>query len=74
MLNKATRVYHNPKTAATSPYLKLEAFQKALANYQVKDVSSYTHDLRWIKSPSEIRLMRESASIACQVSLHLKIC
>ncbi|KAJ3687446.1 hypothetical protein LUZ61_016610 [Rhynchospora tenuis] len=66
MLKGATGVFHNPKTAATSPYFKLEAFQKALANYQVKDISTYTHKLRWIKSPSEIRLMRESASIACQ--------
>ncbi|KAJ4772296.1 Metallopeptidase M24 family protein [Rhynchospora pubera] len=66
MLKGATRVFHNPNTAPTSPYFKLDAFQKALANYQVKDISNYTHKLRWIKSPSEITLMRESASIACQ--------
>ncbi|KAJ1696011.1 hypothetical protein LUZ63_012709 [Rhynchospora breviuscula] len=66
ILKGATTVFHNPNTAASSPYFKLDAFQKALANYQVKDISTYTHKLRWIKSPSEITLMRESASIACQ--------
>lgn len=68
MLRQASRVFHNPKTAPASPYSRLEAFQQALADSRVHDISACTHELRWVKSPSEISLMRHSASIACQVA------
>ncbi|KAJ3679369.1 hypothetical protein LUZ60_017380 [Juncus effusus] len=66
IISRAKTVYHNPKTAFTSPYTKLEAFRTAVEDKRVKDVSRFTHELRWIKSRAEQKLMRESASIACQ--------
>ncbi|XP_072976413.1 intermediate cleaving peptidase 55, mitochondrial [Typha angustifolia] len=65
MIGRATQVFHNVKTALPS-YMELEAFHQASHNDQVKDLARYTHELRWIKSSSELKLMRESASIACQ--------
>ncbi|KAG0480068.1 hypothetical protein HPP92_010926 [Vanilla planifolia] len=65
MIDKAYKIFHNIKTVSPS-YSDLEAFQRALNNNKVKDLSYYTHELRWIKSPSELKLMRQSASIACQ--------
>ncbi|XP_020582246.1 probable Xaa-Pro aminopeptidase 3 isoform X2 [Phalaenopsis equestris] len=65
MIDKASKVFHNTKTVSTS-YTDLESFQRAFTNGAVKDLSRYTHELRWIKSPSELKLMRQSASIACQ--------
>ncbi|XP_020101540.1 probable Xaa-Pro aminopeptidase 3 isoform X1 [Ananas comosus] len=65
MIGRATRVFHNARTASPS-YMELEAFNRALHNKQVKDVSLYIHELRWLKSTSELKLMRESASVACQ--------
>lgn len=59
-------MFHNARTALPS-YMELEAFNRALHNKQVKDVSLYIHELRWLKSTSELKLMRESASVACQV-------
>lgn len=65
MIGKASRLLHNVKTATPS-YMELEGFQRAKCNNRVKDVSVYTHELRWRKSTSELELMRQSASIACQ--------
>ncbi|XP_017700355.2 intermediate cleaving peptidase 55, mitochondrial isoform X2 [Phoenix dactylifera] len=65
MIGRASRLFHNIKTALPS-YMELEAFRGASLNNKVKDLSRYTHEMRWIKSPSELKLMRESASIACQ--------
>ncbi|XWS57413.1 hypothetical protein CRYUN_Cryun09bG0172100 [Craigia yunnanensis] len=36
---------------------------------KVSDLSIFTHELRWVKSPAELKLMKESASIACQALL-----
>ncbi|KAF8394704.1 hypothetical protein HHK36_020921 [Tetracentron sinense] len=68
MIGKSSKLFHNVKTAVPT-YLDLEAFRKAAYNGKAKDLSIYTHELRWIKSPAEIKLMRESASIACQALL-----
>ncbi|PKU83874.1 intermediate cleaving peptidase 55, mitochondrial isoform X1 [Dendrobium catenatum] len=65
MIGKASKVFHNRNTVSTS-YTDLESFQRAMNSGKVKDLSYYTHELRWIKSPSELKLMRQSASIACQ--------
>lgn len=67
ILGGSSEVFHNFKTA-TRTYVDLESFQKILNNGKVKDLSAYTHELRWVKSPAEIKLMREAASIACQVT------
>ena len=66
MIKRSSVLFHNAKTAVPS-YMGLEAFCTANSNDSVKDISSYTHELRWVKSHSEIQLMRQSASIACQV-------
>lgn len=68
MIRGSSEVFHNLKTAR-STYTDLAGFQSAMYNRKVKDVSLYTHDLRWIKSPAELNLMRESASIGCQALL-----
>lgn len=59
-------MFHNSSTASPA-YVDLEAFRKAAENGQVKDISLFTHELRLIKSTAEMKLMKESASIACQV-------
>lgn len=66
MIRGSSKLFHNVQTA-TSAYTELEAFKKVAYCNNVRDLSIYTHQLRWIKSPSEIKLMKESASIACQV-------
>lgn len=59
---------------ANSAYMNLETFRKAANNGTVKDFSVYSHEVRWIKSEAELNLMRNSASIACQVcDLMLKL-
>ncbi|URD72143.1 xaa-Pro aminopeptidase [Musa troglodytarum] len=65
MMRQASRLFHNVKTASPS-YTEMEPFYKASFNNKVKDLSTYTHELQWIKSASELKLMRTSASIACQ--------
>ncbi|MQL88229.1 hypothetical protein Taro_020789 [Colocasia esculenta] len=65
MIGRASRLFHNVKTALPA-YTEMEAFRIAMQNGNVKDLSCYTHEFRWIKSPSEIKLMRQSAAIACQ--------
>ncbi|CAA6653876.1 unnamed protein product [Spirodela intermedia] len=72
MMRKSSGLLHNVKTALPS-YTRLEAFCTATSNDGVKDISSYTHELRWKKSASEVKLMRESASIACQSLLQTMI-
>lgn len=66
MLGRASKVFHK-KEAAVKTYTSLEAFQKADYYGKLKSLSQLTHQLRWVKSAAEVRLMRESASIACQV-------
>ncbi|KAG6517406.1 hypothetical protein ZIOFF_020792 [Zingiber officinale] len=65
MMGRASRLFHNVKTASPS-YMHLEPFHRATSENKVKDLSFYTHEIRWIKSSSELKLMRASASIACQ--------
>ncbi|KAK9139147.1 hypothetical protein Scep_008828 [Stephania cephalantha] len=68
MIRKSSKIFHNVKTALPS-YMNLDAFQKASIGGKVKDISICTHELRWVKSPAEQNLMRQSASIACQALL-----
>jgi len=66
IIGGSSELLHNMKTASQT-YMSLESFQKAFSQGKVKDISTYTHELRWVKSPAELGLMRESASIASQV-------
>lgn len=66
MIENSANVFHNVK-ASTSSYMELEAYRKAVNNCKLKDFSVYTHEARLVKSPAELKLMRDSASIACQV-------
>lgn len=66
LLERSSEVFHNVKTA-TKTYVDFESFQKISNEKKVKDLSKYTHELRWLKSPAETELMRKAASIACQV-------
>ncbi|GLT88435.1 hypothetical protein SLE2022_064620 [Rubroshorea leprosula] len=68
MIRRSSKLFHNMLTA-TPTYTDLEGFRKATSIGKVKDLSSFTHELRWVKSPAELKLMRESASIACQALL-----
>uniref|UniRef100_A0A0E0MNM3 Aminopeptidase P N-terminal domain-containing protein n=1 Tax=Oryza punctata TaxID=4537 RepID=A0A0E0MNM3_ORYPU len=65
MIERSKVVYHNVKTLSPS-YKNLDSFRRASLNNKVKDIAYYTDELRWIKSKSEIGLMRESASIVSQ--------
>ncbi|CAH9087560.1 unnamed protein product [Cuscuta europaea] len=68
MIGSCSNIFHNVKTAA-SAYVDLESFRKAYQNGVVKDFSIYTHEARLVKSSAELKLMRDSASIACQALL-----
>ncbi|XP_059652269.1 intermediate cleaving peptidase 55, mitochondrial [Cornus florida] len=68
MIRSSSKLFHNLNTAIPS-YMDLEAFQKADSSGKVKDLSVYTHEARWIKSPAELKLMRDSASIGSQALL-----
>ncbi|KAG5525481.1 hypothetical protein RHGRI_031958 [Rhododendron griersonianum] len=68
MIRSSSRLFHNEKTAMQT-YTDLEAFQKAAHDGIVKDLSGYTHEARLIKSPAELKLMRDSVSIGCQALL-----
>ncbi|KAL3515921.1 hypothetical protein ACH5RR_022823 [Cinchona calisaya] len=68
LIKSSSQLFHNVKTA-TSIYTGLEAFQKAAYNSKVKDSSCITHEARWIKSPAEVKLMRDAAAIGCQALL-----
>ncbi|KAF4347258.1 intermediate cleaving peptidase 55, mitochondrial [Cannabis sativa] len=68
MIKGSSTLFHNVHTAIPA-YMNLEPFQKAADTGKVKDVACITHELRLIKSPAELKLMRESASIACQALL-----
>ncbi|XP_019091592.1 PREDICTED: probable Xaa-Pro aminopeptidase 3 [Camelina sativa] len=65
MLRHSSKVFHNVQTASQR-YTNLDEFQKSASLGKMKTLSSLTHELRLIKSPAELKLMRESASIACQ--------
>ncbi|XVE63142.1 hypothetical protein DITRI_Ditri06bG0176400 [Diplodiscus trichospermus] len=68
MMKRSSKLFHN-KLTATPTYTDLEAFEKAAHVGKVSDLSIFTHELRWVKSPAELKLMKESASIACQALL-----
>lgn len=68
MIAKACKVYHNCDIAG-SDYADLPAFKKALNESNVHNLCKYTHEARWIKSPSEINIMKQSAAITCQALL-----
>ncbi|XP_065853670.1 intermediate cleaving peptidase 55, mitochondrial [Euphorbia lathyris] len=68
MVRGSSKLFHNKETA-TQTYTEMEAFKQAALIDKVEDVSSLTSGLRWIKSSAELKLMRESASIACQALL-----
>lgn len=70
MIGKSSKVFHSPNNAIPA-YLDLDAFRKASCSGKVKELSRYTHEARWMKSPAELVLMRQSASIACQACISL---
>ncbi|KAF0887571.1 hypothetical protein E2562_002290 [Oryza meyeriana var. granulata] len=65
LIERSKVVYHNVKTLSPS-YKNMDSFRRASLNNKAKDIAYYTDELRWIKSKSEIGLMRESASIVSQ--------
>lgn len=68
MIGSSSHLFHNVNNTMPT-YMELDAFKKAYSCGKVKDISLYTHKARWIKSPSELKLMRDSASIGCQAIL-----
>ncbi|KAL3843552.1 hypothetical protein ACJIZ3_000955 [Penstemon smallii] len=68
LIRSSSQLFHNVYTA-DSAYLNLDAFEGAAGVGKVKDFSVYSHEARWIKSHSELDLMRNSASIGCQALL-----
>lgn len=65
MIKRSSVLFHNMETASPV-YTELEAFKRLYSGHKVKNVANLTNELRWVKSPSELKLMKESASIACQ--------
>ncbi|KAL1826765.1 hypothetical protein ACET3Z_005177 [Daucus carota] len=72
MIENSSTLFHNKYTAKPT-YTSLQAFQNVASMGKVMDLSTYTHEARWVKSPAEIRLMRDSASIGCQALLQTMI-
>ncbi|KAJ4719318.1 Metallopeptidase M24 family protein [Melia azedarach] len=68
MIGRSSRLFHNRETGVKA-YVDLEAFRRADSYDMVSNLSKFTHELRWVKSSAELKLMRESASIACQALL-----
>jgi Xaa-Pro aminopeptidase len=68
MIEKSSKLFHNGLTAVPT-YMDLDEFKKAADGGKVKDLSLYTHEARWIKSAAELKLMRETTSIACRALL-----
>ncbi|KAF3772208.1 putative Xaa-Pro aminopeptidase 3 [Nymphaea thermarum] len=68
MVDKASMLFLNVGTSLPN-CLNFDALGKASRDWRIKDLGKYTHEMRWIKSPSELKLMKESASIACQAIL-----
>lgn len=66
MIESSFQLFHNVNTA-NSTYVNLESFQKAASDGKVKDFAVYSHEARFIKSAAELKLMRDSTSIASQV-------
>ncbi|KAK3200049.1 hypothetical protein Dsin_023464 [Dipteronia sinensis] len=58
MIGRSSKLFHN-KEAAAQTFTDLKACQKA----------DYYGKLPWVKSPPELKLLRESASIVCQALL-----
>lgn len=73
MIENSSTLFHNKYTAKPI-YTSLQAFQKLASRGKVMDLSMYTHEARWVKSPAELKLMRDSASIGCQVLVRLQSC
>lgn len=68
MRESSFQLFHNVNTA-NSTYVNLESFQKAASDGKVKDFAVYSHEARFIKSAAELKLMRDSTSIASQALL-----
>ncbi|KAK1564902.1 hypothetical protein Q3G72_014165 [Acer saccharum] len=71
MIGRSSKLFHN-KEAAAQTLTDLKAFQKADYYGKVKNLSKLTDVLQWVKSPAELKLMRESASIACQALFYTR--
>lgn len=68
LIGSSSNLFHNVSTAIPT-YMELDAFQKAHSSGMVNDLSVYTHESRWIKSASELKLMSDAAAIGCQALL-----
>ncbi|KAG0609260.1 hypothetical protein M758_8G171000 [Ceratodon purpureus] len=65
MLGRAKAIYCD--LGLLTPFVaELDAFQTALQQGRVRSLNRYSHQMRWVKSPSELTLMRKAASITCK--------
>lgn len=69
LLKQAKAVYVEDDVPSGCDVDKLSAFKDAVQEKKVHSVQRYAYESRWVKSPSEINLMRQSAAIACQAFL-----
>jgi Xaa-Pro aminopeptidase len=69
MLERAKTVFCD-LGSLTPLVAELEAFQTALQQGRVRSLNRYSHQMRWVKSPSELQLMRNAASITCKVGIY----
>lgn len=69
LLKQARGVYIDGEVPSGSELGQLPAYKEAVQEKKVHNVSKYTHEARWVKSSSELNLMRHAAGMACQVRL-----
>ena len=67
LLKQSKGVYVDNELPSDSELGQLPAFKEATQEKKVHSIQKHSHEARWIKSPSEINLIRHSAGIACQV-------
>lgn len=65
MLGRAKAIFCD-LGSLTPVVAELDAFQTALQEGRVRSLTRYSHQMRWVKSPSELNLMRQAASITCE--------
>ncbi|KAI5057227.1 hypothetical protein GOP47_0027242 [Adiantum capillus-veneris] len=69
LLKQGKGVYIDGEVLPGSELGKLPAYKEAVQENKVHSLSKYSHEARWIKSSSELNLMRQAAGMACQAFL-----
>jgi len=66
ILRDAASVYYNPEAYGGKLHREVPALRDVVVSGTVKPLKPYTHRMRWVKSPAEIQLMRDSAELSAK--------